>query len=546
VETLTSSELQLYISIDRGERHIMQHKKDKLSHWLLSSVGLPAILVPLLLVATGSIVTAQEFKPKQLIAQSCRNIEIRPQPRRNITLPKGTLRVTCGYKLRFQSDGNLVLADKSEKALWATGTEGRGERLVMQADGNLVIYDSGNKPLWATNTSGNPEAFFAIQGDGNLVIYKDGKALWASGTDRGQARTRSAASEWQQASQPQPSLPNQPSTASDYMGTYFKDGTIIRLSNVAGPVINLHFQENGGMINSWSQDPNDDDQKFRVSRNGGTNQIKLIRVNSFYLVSTKETFSDQALLEAWRDIGGFHPNQTWYVDAANTPGTFWLKPLGNSAYAMNLPDGGNNRKLTISNFNPNDPNQKFSVVALGIAPPPPPGGGGTPPPPPPNTQASKRKIDSFVNQFNGTRNIQRYDHPGDPGFQGQCVTLVIRYLQDHYGGSRSGMALGHGKDVAAGAGNKLSSSFFPINDPSDPIPGSIISFNKGDIYGHVALVVNSRRDGNLLRMTILESNGDNQALSGNSLVRLKDITVNASPPYATNYVGNASWVNPRD
>jgi hypothetical protein len=57
VETLTSSELQAYKSIDRGEEHIMQHKKDKLFNWLLSSVGLPAILVPLLLVATGSIVT---------------------------------------------------------------------------------------------------------------------------------------------------------------------------------------------------------------------------------------------------------------------------------------------------------------------------------------------------------------------------------------------------------------------------------------------------------------------------------------------------------
>jgi surface antigen len=378
VETLTSSELQAYISIDRGEGHIMQHTKDKLSHWLLSSVAFTAILVPLLLVETGSIVKAQGFKSKQLIAQSCRNIEIRPQPRRNIILPKGTLRVTCGYKLQFQGDGNLVLLNKSGKVLWATGTEGRGERLVMQADGNLVIYDSGNKPLWATNTSGNPGSFFAIQGDGNLVIYKaNGTPLWGSGTERGQARTTNAGGEWQAASNPQPKPTEQPS-------------------------------------------------------------------------------------------------------------------------------------------------------------------------PPPNTRSSKRKIDTFVNQFNGTRNIQRYDHLGDPDYQGQCVTLVIRYLQDHYGASRSGMALGHGKDVATGAGNQLSGSFLPISDPSDPIPGSIISFQKGDPYGHVALVVNSRRDGNLLRITILESNGDNQALAGNSLVRLKDITVNASPPYGTNYVGNASWVNPRD
>jgi hypothetical protein len=39
----------------------MQHTKDKLSHWLLSSVALPAILLPLLLVETGSIVTQPIF-----------------------------------------------------------------------------------------------------------------------------------------------------------------------------------------------------------------------------------------------------------------------------------------------------------------------------------------------------------------------------------------------------------------------------------------------------------------------------------------------------
>jgi hypothetical protein len=392
----------------------MKDIKDKLSHWLLSSVALPAILVPLLLVETGSIAQAEGFKPKQLIAQSCRNIEIRSQP--GGIIKKGRAYSTCGYKLQFQGDGNLVLLNKSGKVLWATGTEGRGERLVMQADGNLVIYDSSNKPLWATNTDRNPRAFFAIQGDGNLVIYTaNGKPLWGSGTERGQARTTNAGGEWQAASNPQPKPTDQPSNPpprDDYMGTYFKDGSIIRLSNVAGPVINLHFQQNGGMINSWGQDPNDDDQKFRVSRNGGTNQIKLIRVNSSYLVSTKETFSDQAALESWKDIGGFHPNQTWYVDAANTPGTFWLKPLGNPAYAMNLPYGGNNRKLTISNFNPNDPDQKFTVAALGIAPPP----------PPPLPGILNDKFSSFFSQNDGRR-------VADPGgyYPGECVSLVKQW-----------------------------------------------------------------------------------------------------------------------
>jgi len=74
------------------------------------------------------------------------------------------LNSTC--YLTLQSDGNLVLYDAFNKALWASGTNGRRHhshqghhhhhhplRLVMQDDGNLVLY-SGTTPLWATNTNG--------------------------------------------------------------------------------------------------------------------------------------------------------------------------------------------------------------------------------------------------------------------------------------------------------------------------------------------------------------------------------------------------------
>jgi surface antigen len=478
VETLTSSELQLYISIDRGERHIMQHKKDKLSHWLLSSVGLPAILVPLLLVATGSIVTAQEFKPKQLIAQSCRNIEIRPQPRRNITLPKGTLRVTCGYKLRFQSDGNLVLADKSEKALWATGTEGRGERLVMQADGNLVIYDSGNKPLWATNTSGNPGAFFAIQGDGNLVIYKaDGKALWASGTDGGQARTRSAASEWQQASE---------KTPPPYMEEYFQDGNLIRISNISGQTVNLHYLENGKMINSWNLDPNDDDQKFRVTRKAGTNQIKLVRRNSYYLISAQDSFSDQSTLESWQDVGGFSIAQTWYVDVANTPGAFWLKPIGKSEHAMNLPFGANNHKLTLSKFNPNDPDQKFSVTVLERNTIP-----INPPPPPPPANLSPCKSNGYECTSGGYTGVDPWGFHNSSSIDGagrkHNCTAYVAFRAAQNGQANPGY-LGNANTWSANARAK------GIRVDANATVGSIANRTVGE-FGHVAYVEAVTSDG---------------------------------------------------
>lgn len=147
------------------------------------------------------------------------------------------------HRLVMQVDGNLVLYDNADTALWATGTEGHpgaflhlqddrnlvvysaqgtplwasfkycdtasnhdpatrhlaahslssgqfmlspdGRRqLLMQGDGNLVLY-SPNGAIWHTGTFGNPGAFFVYQADSNLVIYSAaGTPLWSSGTMR--------------------------------------------------------------------------------------------------------------------------------------------------------------------------------------------------------------------------------------------------------------------------------------------------------------------------------------------------------------------------
>lgn len=104
---------------------------------------------------------------------------------------------STGYKFKFQTDGNLVLYSRQGKAIWATGTENTNANLfTVQKDGNVVLYDRG-KAVWATDTEGNPGASFAIQGDGNLVVYSsNGKALFATGTDSGRTKTRSASSDW--------------------------------------------------------------------------------------------------------------------------------------------------------------------------------------------------------------------------------------------------------------------------------------------------------------------------------------------------------------
>jgi len=53
--------------------------------------------------------------------------------------------------LSLQSDGNLVLYARTGKALWSSGTGGKGASdLVMQNDGNLVLYQrSTGRPTWS-------------------------------------------------------------------------------------------------------------------------------------------------------------------------------------------------------------------------------------------------------------------------------------------------------------------------------------------------------------------------------------------------------------
>jgi surface antigen len=373
----------------------------KLPVWMTLSVLSQVAIAPLLILEAGSMGKAEAISQNQPTVRSCRDIDMKLNMTANRALAKGKFVMnTCGYALRFQTDGNLVLTNKSGQALWATGSEGKASNLLMRKDGNLVMYAGHHSKLWETGTTRNPGAFMSLQGDGNLVIYSRDrkKALWATGTNGGQARTRSAAAEW----------------------------GIARAKKIADEIA----------------------ERKRAAEE----------------IAAKEMAAKKA------------------AEAS-------IARVDQSAY---------NRE-------------------------------------------SQRKINSFVNEFNGKTNIQRYD---TSEYGGQCVTLVIRYLQDHYGAPRTPFGLGNGKDVAAGAANEFPGSFLPLNDPSDPIPGSIISF-QSEPYGHVALVVNSRREGNTLFMTILESNGDLRAEQGDSLVRTKNITVDAKT-FASSYVGQAFWVNPRD
>lgn len=93
-----------------------------------------------------------------------------------------------GYDYVIQSDGNVVVYDASDKALWSTRTAiGRPTRVTMQNDGNFVVYD-GATVLFATGTAGLSSAYLCFQTDGKMVIYTantgratcSGKAYWSS------------------------------------------------------------------------------------------------------------------------------------------------------------------------------------------------------------------------------------------------------------------------------------------------------------------------------------------------------------------------------
>jgi hypothetical protein len=87
------------------------------------------------------------------------------------------------FSLVFQTDGNLVLQDRSGRAIWSPGIVGRGGvRAVMQGDGNFVVYTAQNAPVFNTGTQGRPGASLVVQDDGNVVIYHGGRAIWEART----------------------------------------------------------------------------------------------------------------------------------------------------------------------------------------------------------------------------------------------------------------------------------------------------------------------------------------------------------------------------
>lgn len=90
-----------------------------------------------------------------------------------------------GYYLMWQGDGNLVLYGSSG-AIWASGTNGKANKLKFQGDGNLVLYNN-DTAVWASDTADNEKGGkggrkLVLNEQGGLSIMdQDYKIIWKVG-----------------------------------------------------------------------------------------------------------------------------------------------------------------------------------------------------------------------------------------------------------------------------------------------------------------------------------------------------------------------------
>ncbi|XP_029362385.1 mannose-specific lectin-like [Echeneis naucrates] len=87
------------------------------------------------------------------------------------------------YKAVFQTDGNFVIYTWTPT--WASNTYGQSPlRILLQQDSNLVMYNKEDKPLWASGTHANQASTrmrLTMTNEGELVLDNNGVRIWGSG-----------------------------------------------------------------------------------------------------------------------------------------------------------------------------------------------------------------------------------------------------------------------------------------------------------------------------------------------------------------------------
>lgn len=94
------------------------------------------------------------------------------QSNQSLTVGQSITSTNGSYHLILQADGNLVLYNSANKALWSSRTNDKPVSTVnMQPDGNFVAYDTAGHHYWDTHTNNHPGSIVMLQDNGQLVIY---------------------------------------------------------------------------------------------------------------------------------------------------------------------------------------------------------------------------------------------------------------------------------------------------------------------------------------------------------------------------------------
>ncbi len=493
---------------------------------------------------------AEQQKKRDELA--CKNVEVRSSGNRSREFGRNSTWKSCKYKLHFQGDGNFVLIDPSGKVLWATGTEGRATKLALKPDGNVVLYDKQAKAVWATNTDRSPGAFFALQRDGNFVVYNGSNPIWATNTSGGRFTTVSAASNWN----PTASLINNPVVKPPKPIATIPQPKVNEIA-----CKNVEIRSSGNRSREFGRNSTWTSCKYKLHFQGDGNLVLIAPSGKVLWATGTEGRATKLALQSDGNVVLYdkQAKALWATNTDRNPGAFFaLQKDGNfvvyngsnSIWATNTSGGRFTTVSAASNW------QGSGNPTIAQVPSPPPSSKKPPivhepikqTPPPPRT--SQENVNKFVKDFPlGTKQITRGNgiHPG------QCVTLIARYLENHYNAPKH-FLYSNGGQTATTVAQLFPNDFSPISNTDDPIPGSIISFPNaaksgdcdGRLCGHVALVVSSTRNGNNLQVTILDSNWIGRVVDRRSLTIYNPPRTSTASSSDRNYGSGISWVNPKN
>jgi hypothetical protein len=494
---------------------------------------------------------AEQQKKRDELA--CKNVEVRSSGNRSREFGRNSTWTSCKYKLHFQGDGNFVLIDPSGKVLWATGTEGRATKLALKPDGNVVLYDKQAKAVWATNTDRSPGAFFALQRDGNFVVYNGGNPIWATNTSGGKFTTVSAASNWNPTASlinnpvvkppkpivtiPQPKVNELACKNVEVRSSGNRSREFGRNSTWISCKYKLHFQGDGNLVLIdpsgkvlWATGTEGRATKLAVQSDGN---VVLYDKQAKALWATNTDRNPGAFFALQRDGNFVVYNGSNPIWATNTSGGTFTTVSA----ASNWQGSGNQTVTQVPSPPPSSKKPPIAHEPIKQTPPPP--------------RASQLNVNKFVKDFPlGTKQITR----GNGILPGQCVTLIARYLENHYNAPKH-FLYSNGGQTAATVAQLFPNDFSLISNTDDPIPGSIISFPNaaksgdcegGRLCGHVALVVSSTRNGNNLQVTILDSNWIGRVVDRRSLTIYNPPRTSTASSSDPNYGSGISWVNPKN